>query len=70
MTAKEAYRKEVESHLEDDDSRRVWQGIHHLGNYFGNLPVAVTADASLAEELNLFFTCFESPRPPTSLVFQ
>lgn len=45
----EEYRRKVKSHLEDDDLRRVLQGIHLLANYFGNLPVAVNADASLAE---------------------
>lgn len=46
------YKRKVESYLEDN-SRKVWQGIHHLTNYKGNLPVAVNVDAALAEELSL-----------------
>lgn len=40
-------------------------GLKHLTNYNKNTPATVRADASLAEELNLFFAHFEVKRPPT-----
>ncbi|KAK0146462.1 hypothetical protein N1851_014240 [Merluccius polli] len=64
--AKVEYRRRVESYLEDNNPRRVWQGIQHLTNYKGKTSAANNADASLVEELNHFFARFEAPRPATS----
>ncbi len=66
--AKEAYKKTVEDHLANKDPRRMWQGIQQLTNYKGNtVNCSSHADASLAEELNHFFSRFEADRPATDL---
>uniref|UniRef100_A0A3B5Q3T5 Reverse transcriptase domain-containing protein n=1 Tax=Xiphophorus maculatus TaxID=8083 RepID=A0A3B5Q3T5_XIPMA len=56
--AKSDYRRRIEGYLDSNNSRQVWQGIQHLTNYRTNL-TAVEGDATLAEELNLFFARFE-----------
>lgn len=60
--AKSAYRRRIEQDLERHKSRQVWQGVQQLTNYRANLGVA-EGDASLAEELNIFFTRFEVEPP-------
>ena len=54
------YRRKVENHIADNNMRQVWQGLQHYTNYKGNTMGAVSADASLVEKLNHFFTCFEA----------
>ncbi|KAK3541571.1 hypothetical protein QTP86_031647, partial [Hemibagrus guttatus] len=56
--AKSDYRRRIEDHLNSNNSRQVWQGVRHLTNYRANLGAA-DGDATLAEELNLFFACFD-----------
>ena len=70
--AKAAYKKKIEDHLKSNNTRQVWQGVQHITSYkSSNLP-AVDGDASLAEELNLFFARFETtsvavtPLPPVN----
>ena len=74
--AKVDYKRKVENHLADNNPRKVWQGLQHLTNYKGTPSDAVTADTSLVEELNNFFTRFEvqkphlAPAPPPPLSSQ
>ena len=65
-TAKSAYKRKIEDHFTEKDPRKMWQGLQHLTNYKGHNQVAAEADASLAEELNLFFARFEAGRPPAA----
>ncbi|KAJ8352952.1 hypothetical protein AAFF_G00132150 [Aldrovandia affinis] len=60
--AKADYRRKIEDHLDSNNSRQVWQGVQHITNYKTNLGAA-EGDASLAEELNLFFARFEVEPP-------
>lgn len=62
---REAYQRNIEIHLTDNNPRRVWQGIASTTNYKNNSS-SVYADASLAEELNHFFACFEVSKPVTN----
>ncbi|KAK3506423.1 hypothetical protein QTP70_002694 [Hemibagrus guttatus] len=63
--AKSDYRRRIEDHL--NNSRQVWQGVWHLTNYRANLGAA-DGDATLAEELNLFFARFYVEPPETATV--
>ncbi|KAK3537444.1 hypothetical protein QTP70_010420 [Hemibagrus guttatus] len=65
--AKSDYRRSIEDHLNSNNSRHVWQGVRHLTNYRANLEAA-DGDAMLAEELNLFFDCFNVEPPETATV--
>lgn len=58
--AKTDCKRKVENRLADNDPRQVWQGLQQLTNYRGNTPDVANADASLVEELNQFFTRFET----------
>ncbi|KAJ8416974.1 hypothetical protein AAFF_G00328520 [Aldrovandia affinis] len=60
--AKADYRRKIEDHLDSNNSRQVWQGVQHITNYKTNFGAA-EGDASLAEELNLFFARFEVEPP-------
>lgn len=67
--AKLDYKRKIENHLSNNNSRQVWQGIQQLTNYRGTDITSEETRASLAEELNIFFSCFEalpqqsSPKP-------
>ncbi|GAA6107961.1 thymidylate kinase isoform X1 [Tachysurus ichikawai] len=50
----------------DKNPRRVWQGIQSITNCKNNNHSTITADASLAEELNNFFVRFEVKQPITN----
>ena len=41
----------------------MWEGINHITKYRGNNQATARTDASLVEELNCFFACFEVGRP-------
>lgn len=58
--AKGAHKRKVEEHLPNNNPWLVWQGLQSINNYNGSTPVTTTADALLAEELNNFFSRFES----------
>ncbi|KAJ8367707.1 hypothetical protein AAFF_G00311240 [Aldrovandia affinis] len=64
--AKADYRRKIEDHLDSNNSRQVWQGVQHITNYKTNLRAA-EGDASLAEELNPFFSRFEVEPPEATL---
>ncbi|KAJ8393730.1 hypothetical protein AAFF_G00057830 [Aldrovandia affinis] len=66
--AKTAYKKEIEDHFTSNNIRQVWQGVQHITSYRPSNLTAADGDASLAEELNLFFAHFEvkSPEAATS----
>lgn len=60
-TAKRAYKEKIENYVSDNDPRRVWQGLQHLTNYQGRKKeVTTTNDALLADELNNYFSRFET----------
>lgn len=61
--AKKAHKRKVEEQLANNTTRQVWQGLESITNYKGSTPVITNADASLAEELNIFFSRFESETP-------
>ncbi len=46
--------------------KKVWQGFQHLTNFGGSSCSAGNSSASLAEELNCFFACFDTPKKSTS----
>lgn len=52
----------IVDHLESNNGRQEWQGVHHLTNYKINLRAAEN-DVALAEELNIFFAHFEVTVP-------
>ncbi len=54
--AKRRYRKRIESHLQLNDSRRMWQGLKTVCSSGNN---SSRADPLLAEELNTFYGRFE-----------
>ena len=65
--AKAAQKRKVEDHLANNNPRLVWQGLQSITNYKGSKPLTTTtADASLAEELNTFFSRFETAAPHTA----
>ncbi|RXN18987.1 RNA-directed DNA polymerase from mobile element jockey-like protein [Labeo rohita] len=47
----------------------MWQGVQHLTNYRINIGAA-EGDLALAEELNIFFACFEATAPETAQTHQ
>nr|XP_049591334.1 uncharacterized protein LOC125978210 [Syngnathus scovelli] len=65
--AKPDYMRKMESHLASNRPREVWQGVLTITNFRG---CDVTSDPSesLAEELNCFFSRFESPQPHSPAV--
>lgn len=60
--AKRDYKDRFEDHLDSNNSRKVWQGVHHLTNYKTNHGAA-EGDSSLAKKLNYFFAHVESELP-------
>lgn len=58
--AKAAHKRKIEDHFNNNDPRRVWQGIQHITNYKPSNSTTADGDASLAEELNCFFARFEA----------
>jgi len=59
-TAKQQYRERVESHFQLNASRRIWQGLRTISSVKSKPSVTVSADSSLANELNTFNACFEA----------
>lgn len=55
-SAKYMYRKKIQGQPGDNNPRQVWQGIQDITNYRGTDTTTINADASLAEELNSFFS--------------
>ncbi len=57
--AKLRYRERIETHFQLNDSRRMWQGLKTICSSGNNSSAEVRADPLLAEELNIFYGCFE-----------
>ncbi len=58
--AKHRYKERIESHFQLNDSRRMWQGLRTICAFGNKSSAVVSADPSLAEELNTFYGRFES----------
>lgn len=61
--AKRVYKRRIEEHFSDNNTRRVWQGVQQITNYKGSITTNSNTSASLAEELNCFFPSFEVKTP-------
>ncbi|KAJ8391360.1 hypothetical protein AAFF_G00089900 [Aldrovandia affinis] len=57
--AKAAYRRRIESHFEDSNPRRAWQGIRQITNYKYSTNQNTNSSAPLPDQLNHFFSRFE-----------
>ncbi len=57
--AKRRYREKIESHVQLNDSRRMWQGLKTICSSGNNSSAEVRADPLLAEDLNTFYGRFE-----------
>ncbi len=53
--AKHRYKERIESHFQLNDSRRMWQGLRTICAFGNKSSAGVSADPSLAEELNTFY---------------
>ena len=60
--AKADHRERIEECFQNNDSRRVWQGVQHVTNYRANRLSAAEDDPQLAEELNSFYARFDEER--------
>ncbi len=59
VTRKLRYRERIESHFQLNDSRCMWQRLKTICSSGNNSSAEVRADPLLAEELNIFYGCFE-----------
>ncbi len=57
--AKHRYKERIESHFQLNDSRRMWQGLRTICAFGNKFSAEVSADPSLAEELNTFYGRFD-----------
>jgi len=48
------------------DTRCLWQGLRSITDYRGRSPSTVSADASLADDLNSFYAWFEASKNTAS----
>ncbi|KAJ8394330.1 hypothetical protein AAFF_G00047370 [Aldrovandia affinis] len=66
---KAAYRRRIESHFEDSNPRRAWQGMRQITNYKNRTNQNTSSSALLADQLNHFFSRFEvvSTEPATPI---
>ncbi len=58
--AKRQYKNKVEEQFNTNNGRSMWQGINNITDFKGNKPATVNIAASLPDELNLFYACFEA----------
>ncbi|KAK3547190.1 hypothetical protein QTP86_017556, partial [Hemibagrus guttatus] len=58
--AKQRYGRKLESQLQQSDSRTLWQGLRTITDYKAPTSGISNADASLADELNIFYTHFKA----------
>ncbi|KAK3537078.1 hypothetical protein QTP70_001224 [Hemibagrus guttatus] len=58
--AKQRYGRKLESQLQQSDSRSLWQGLRTITDYKAPTSGMSNADASLADELNTVYACFEA----------
>jgi len=60
--ANRMYRDRVEWQME----KGLWQGLQTITDYWGRTPSTVSADASLADDLNSFFARLEASKNAAS----
>ncbi|XP_035797253.2 interferon-induced protein with tetratricopeptide repeats 1-like isoform X5 [Amphiprion ocellaris] len=53
--AKQRYREKLESQLQQRNTRGLWQGLRTVTDYKATLMPIVSADISLADQLNIFY---------------
>ncbi|KAK1784000.1 hypothetical protein P4O66_004501, partial [Electrophorus voltai] len=58
--AKRRYGKKLETQFQQSGSRSLWQGLRTITDYRSPPSGLMSADESLANELNTFFACFEA----------
>lgn len=58
--AKESYRKKVESELQVNNMKEVWQGLRNITGCGGKSGMADGGDMARANQLNLFYNRFDS----------
>ncbi|KAK1796931.1 hypothetical protein P4O66_000895 [Electrophorus voltai] len=58
--AKRRYGKKLETQFQQNGSRSLWPGCRTITDYRSPPSGLMSADESLANELNTFFTCFEA----------
>ncbi|KAK1803345.1 hypothetical protein P4O66_004125 [Electrophorus voltai] len=58
--AKRRYRRKLETQFQQSGSRSLWQGLRMITEYRSPPSGLMSADKSLANELNTFFTRFEA----------
>lgn len=57
--AKQNHKLKIEDNFNNNNPRRMWQGIQAITDYKTKDNLPVTSDPSLAEDLNLFFARFD-----------
>ncbi len=63
-SARRQHRDMVESNYQGSESRNVWSGLRTITDYKRKTSRAEAMSASLTDELNTFYACFESDFPP------
>ena len=58
--AKRQYMEKIEKQLSENDSRRVWQGIHSISDLKARPSFTTNVLPTLTDELNLFYARFET----------
>jgi len=58
--AKRRYRDRVEAQMEQHDIRHQWQGLRTITHYRGRTSSTVSAEISLADDLNSFYAWFKA----------
>lgn len=64
--AKADYKRMIDDHLENNNTRQVWQAVQHRTNYKDSCG-KIEGNSTLAKELNVFFACFEELQECISL---
>ncbi len=59
---KRQYKNKVEEHFNNNNPRSMWQGINNITGFKGNKAATVNIAASLPDELNSFYACFEADK--------
>ncbi|XP_034427391.1 uncharacterized protein LOC117753423 [Hippoglossus hippoglossus] len=66
-SAKRFYRDKVESHYKGSNTRNMWAGLKTISDYKAKTSSADVVSASLPEDLNTFYACFESNSPSVEI---
>lgn len=64
--AKAVYKQRIENHFCNSDPRRAWQGIRHITGQTNTICLS-NSSASMAEQLNQFFSRFEVESTETTI---